>query len=132
MKIRDGFFLYLEFMKPKFTFIEILFLLLAVVGLCATWYYNTRFYLEVEDTSIGNFLALTKTTLPAKSINADIAVVAIAFMLWMIYEARKLRMKHWWLFIPLTFLVALACSFPLFLFFRERTLRKAGGAFDQT
>ncbi len=112
-------------MKPKFTFIEIVFLALAFLGICTTWYYNILFYLEVGDTSIGNFFALTKTTLPAKSINADIAVVAIAFVVWIVYEARKLRMKHWWIFIPLTFLVALACSFPLFLFFRERRIRRA-------
>ncbi len=119
-------------MKPKFTLVELVFLILAIVGLCATWYYNTLFYLEVEDTSIGNFLALTKTTLPAKSINADIAVVAIAFVIWMVYEARKLKMKHWWLFIPLTFLVALACSFPLFLFFRERRMRKTQNILQQS
>lgn len=112
-------------MKPKFTFIELLFLALALIGLVATWYYNILFYLEVDDTSISNFFALTKTTLPAKSINADIAVVAIAFMVWMIYEARKLKMGHWWIFIPLTFLIALAFSFPLFLFFRERKIRKS-------
>ncbi|NHF60793.1 DUF2834 domain-containing protein [Flavobacteriaceae bacterium TP-CH-4] len=110
-------------MKPKLTWIEVLFLVLAVIGLAATWYYNALFYLEVDDTSIGNFIALTKTTLPAKSINADISVVAITFLIWMVYEARRLQMKHWWLFIPLTFLVALAFSFPLFLFFRERKIR---------
>ncbi|WP_430909686.1 DUF2834 domain-containing protein [Maribacter sp. 2-571] len=111
-------------MTQKITGTEVFFLLLAVVGLCATWYYNIRFYLEVDDTSIGNFIALTKTTLPASSINADIAVVAVAFLVWMVLEARKLKMKHWWIFIPLTFLVALAFSFPLFLFFRERNLKK--------
>ncbi|QCW99150.1 DUF2834 domain-containing protein [Aggregatimonas sangjinii] len=111
-------------MRPKFTTIEIFFLVLAIIGLCATWYFNIRFYTEVADTSIGNFIALTKTTLPAKSINADIAVVAIVFLVWMVYEARKLKMRHWWVYIPLTFLVALAFSFPLFLFFRERNIRK--------
>ncbi len=111
-------------MTPKFTFMEVVFLILAIVGVGATWYYNTLFYLEVDDTSISNFIALTKTTLPAKSINADIAVVAMAFLIWMVYEARRLQMKHWWVFIPLTFFVALAFSFPLFLFFRERKLRK--------
>lgn len=111
-------------LKPKFTFIELAFLLLSIIGIGATWYYNTLFYLQVDDTSISNFIALTTTTLPAKSINADISVVAITFLVWMIYEARKLKMKFWWLFIPLTFLIAIAFTFPLFLFFRERRIRR--------
>jgi hypothetical protein len=49
--------------------------------------------------------------------------VAATFLIWMVYEARKLKIRHWWVFIPLTFLVALAFSFPLFLFFRERRIR---------
>lgn len=119
-------------MRPKFTPIEIFFLVLAIIGLCATWYFNIRFYMEVADTSIGNFIALTKTTLPARSINADIAIVALVFLVWMIYEARQLKMRNWWVFIPLTFLVALAFSFPLFLFFRERKIRKRKSGLQQT
>jgi hypothetical protein len=115
-------------MKPRFTALEIMLLLLAITGLVATWYFNTLFYLNVEDTSFSNFLALTKTTLPAKSINADISVVAATFMIWMVYESRKLKIRHWWVFIPLTFMVALAFSFPLFLFFRERKIRSTGMA----
>ncbi|QLG44304.1 DUF2834 domain-containing protein [Costertonia aggregata] len=111
-------------LKPRFTKIEVVFLALAVVGLAATWYFNTLFYMYSEDTSIGNFIALTGTTLPAKSISADISVVAVTFLVWLIYEARKLKMSHWWLFIPLTFLIAIAFSLPLFLFFRERKIRK--------
>ncbi len=111
-------------MKPRFTALEIILLSLAIAGLAATWYFNTLFYLQAEDTSIGNFIALTKTTLPAKSINADISVVAITFLIWMVHESRKLKIKYWWLFIPLTLLVALAFSFPLFLMFRERSIRK--------
>lgn len=111
-------------MQPKITFIEIVFLLLSVIGVVATWYFNALFYLNLEDTSIGNFIALTHTTLPAKSISADISVVSVTFLIWMVYEARKLTMKNWWILIPLTFLVAIAFTFPLFLFLRERKLRK--------
>jgi hypothetical protein len=111
-------------MKPRFTTIEIVFLLLAILGVAATWYFNILFYLNVADTSITNFIGLTTTTIPAKSISADISVVSITFLIWMVYEARKLKMKHWWLLIPLTFLIAIAFSFPLFLFLRERKIRK--------
>ncbi len=113
-------------MKPKFTPLEITFLVLAIIGLGATWYFNALFYLETEDTSISNFIAQTVTTLPAKSISADISVVATTFLIWMVYEGRKLKMKYWWLIIPFTFLIAIAFTFPLFLFLRERKLRREG------
>lgn len=113
-------------MKPKFTTIELVFLAMALIGVGATWYFNALFYMQTADTSITHFIAQTVTTLPAKSISADISVVATTFLIWMVYEARKLKMKHWWLFIPLTFLIAIAFTFPLFLFLRERLLRRAG------
>lgn len=104
--------------------IKYLYLLLAVAGLCATWYFNIKFYLLEPDTSFQNFIALTSTTWPAKSISADISVVALCFMIWMINESLKLGIRYWWLLIILTFLVALAFSFPLFLYLREQKLEE--------
>jgi hypothetical protein len=101
-----------------------LYLLLAILGLAYTWYFNIQFYLTETDTSITNFIALTKTTLPAQSIIADITVVVITFLIWMIYESLKLKIKFWWVIIPLTFLVAIAFSFPLFLCMRANRLEK--------
>ena len=99
--------------------------------MASTWYYNILFYSSTEDSAITNFIALTKTTLPAKSIVADISVVAIAFLIWMFYEARKLKIKYWWILIPATFLIAIAFTFPLFLFFRERKIRKNSLGLEQ-
>jgi hypothetical protein len=101
-----------------------LYLLLAILGLMYTLYFNIQFYLTETDTSITNFIALTKTTLPAQSIIANITIVVITFLVWMIYESIKLRIKFWWIVIPLTFLVALAFSFPLFLYMRANRLEK--------
>jgi len=95
-----------------------IYLILALLGLCSTWFFNIQFFLSETDSSMLNFIAQTGTTFPAKSINADITVVAFAFLAWYIPEARSLKMKHWWAFIPLTFGVALAFAFPLFLYFR--------------
>lgn len=103
----------------KFKYI---YLLLAILGLVCTWYFNIQFYLNETDTSILNFIAQTTTTFPAKSINADISIVVITFLVWMIYESRKLNIKRWWIIIPLTFLVAIAFSFPLFLYMRANRL----------
>jgi hypothetical protein len=104
--------------------IKHVYLLLALAGVVFTWYFNIQFYLTAEDTSILNFIAQTATTFPAKSISADISIVVITFFVWMIYESRKLKIKHWWVIVPLTFLVAIAFSFPLFLYMRANRLEK--------
>jgi hypothetical protein len=105
----------------KFRFI---YLLLALIGLIATWYFNFQFYATANDTSIINFINQTVTTIPAKSISADISVVATTFLIWMVHESLRLKIKYWWIIIPLTFLVALAFSFPVFLFMRDRHLER--------
>lgn len=101
-----------------------IYLILALIGLVTTWYFNIQFYLTAEDTSISNFIDLTNLSFPAKSISADISVVAITFLIWMVYESKKLRIKHWWIIIPLTFLVALAFSFPIFMYMRANHLER--------
>lgn len=101
-----------------------LYLLLALIGLVATWYFNFKFYQHELDTSLSNFITLTTTTWPAKSISADISVVALTFIIWMILESRRLQIKYWWLVLLSTFLIALAFSFPLFLYLRELQLEK--------
>ncbi len=103
-----------------------LYLLLALIGISATWFFNIQFFLSEEDTSLANFIAQTGTTFPAKSINADLLVVVFTFFTWYIPEAIRLKMKHWWVFIPLTFLIAIAFAFPLFLYFRARKLEALG------
>ena len=101
-----------------------LYLFLALVGICYTWYFNLQFFLTENNTSLMNFLAQTKTTFPARSFSADLIVVVFTFLAWYIPEAIKLKMKHWWVFIPLTFLIAVAFAFPLFLYFRAVKMEK--------
>ena len=96
------------------------YLALAILGLCWTWYYNIQFFQTAEDKSLGNFIAQCSTTLPAKSISADLTVVCITFFIWMITEGMRLKMRVIWLLLPLTLIVAIAFTFPLFLYFREQ------------
>lgn len=99
-----------------------LYLLLAILGICWTWYFNIQFFQTASDTSMSNFIKQCLTTFPAKSIGADITVVVLTFFAFMIPEALRLKMKWWWLLIPLTFMIAVAFTFPLFMFFRENKL----------
>lgn len=98
------------------------YLILAILGIAYTWYFNIQFYLTEDNTSILNFIAQTKTTFASQSIVADLTVVVVTFLVWMTYESLKLKIKYWWMLIPLTFLVAIAFTFPLFLYLRANRL----------
>ncbi|XKX06064.1 DUF2834 domain-containing protein [Tenacibaculum maritimum] len=39
-------------------------------------------------------------------------------------DAIKLKIKFWWVLIPLTFIIAIAFTFPLYLYLRESALEK--------
>src|SRR5690606_13824714 len=41
---------------------------------------------------------------------------------WSFVEARRLGMRTWWLYVAITFVVAFAVAFPLFLLARDRRL----------
>ncbi len=97
-----------------------LLLLLSTAGLIGTWYYNIQFMITDENVTLMNYLAQTQTTFPAKSFNYDLSIVLVTFFVWYIPDAIQLKIKHWWIFIFLGWLVALAFAFPLYLFFRER------------
>jgi len=56
------------------------------------------------------------------SISNDLLVVVFTFLFWSFFESRKLGMKHWWAYLVFTFVIAAACTIPLFLLMRERKL----------
>ncbi|MEJ6792738.1 MAG: DUF2834 domain-containing protein [Lacinutrix sp.] len=48
----------------------------------------------------------------------------MAFFAWFIPDAIKLKVKYWWILIPLTFLIAIAFTFPMYLFMRQNRIDK--------
>ena len=53
-------------------------------------------------------------------LSADLSIVAIASVVFMLAEARRIGMKRVWLYIALSGVTAMAFTFPLFLAMRER------------
>jgi hypothetical protein len=102
---------------------------LAVLGAVLPWIFNLQLA-AAGGMSFSGFLGGVFANPASSSIGVDILVGATAFNVWMVREARRLGMKHVWVYIAVTFLVAFACACPLFLLMRERRLRemKANGA----
>lgn len=102
----------------------IFFGLCAVAGAVVPWYYNLG-YLHTHGRFFtpGEFIAAGFQVSPLhSSIAADFWIGTTPALIWMIVEARRLRMARPWVYVVVTFLVAFACAFPLFLLMRERRL----------
>lgn len=105
-----------------------LYTLLAIAGLVGMWYFNLQFSGDGGQTYLQAWFAN-----PASSSAAvDVMVTAVAACLFYLREGSRLGWR-WTVvaLIPLTFLVALAFTFPLFLALRELRLRGATTT-DQT
>ena len=77
--------------------------------------------------SVGDFFGGDiLTTTPGRFAMVDLTYVVIAFHLWAVVEAKKLRILRWWLAsLVLTFGVGIATAIPFFLLVRDRAA--AGG-----
>ena len=98
-----------------------IYLVLAVAGLVGTWYFNFEFFaLNTEQSYLEAWFAN-----PASSSAAvDIIVVALMGSVFMLVEGWRMKLRWTWILIPLSFLIALAFTFPLFLAIREVGLTK--------
>lgn len=101
---------------------QIIYAVCAVIGVSVTWYFNVQAMTADPDFSFVTFISDNYVNPSSASITNDIAVVGLVFFLWSFFEARQLGMKHWWVYVPLTLVVALAFAYPLFLLMRERKL----------
>ncbi len=102
---------------------QMIYAALVAVGFAATWYFNLKFIAESGGSfGVVDFVAATYANSASSSISNDIAVASMAFLVWSFHEARRLGMRNWWAYLVLTFAVAFACSYPLFLLMRDRRL----------
>lgn len=99
------------------------YLVLAICGAVFPWLANLDFIREHgQSFDAGLFLQLANANDAASSMTRDLAVSATAIIIWMVAEARRLRMRN--LIWPLAGCVLIAFAFgaPLFLFLRQRRL----------
>jgi hypothetical protein len=103
-------------MTRHWTPLAFVYLGLAVIGLIGTWWFNVVAILQLRDY----FGDLTTSGAAVSSIGIDLLVVALAGSVFIIAEARRLRMRFGWLYVVGAAVTAFAFAFPLFLAMRER------------
>lgn len=103
------------------------YLTAAVVGAIATWWFNLHAMSEIGAGFTPQAFVMVgfEGSSMLGSVAADFWIGSTVSLVWMVVEARRIGMRHWWVFIALTFMVAWACALPLFLFFRELHLDAA-------
>ena len=101
----------------KITGLQVLYGVLAVVGVCVTWYFNLQ---PMEMSYIEGLY----DNPAASSFTNDLIVVVSAFLVWSFVETRRLKMSYvlWVVGFVLTFVIAAAMTVPLFMLLRERRL----------
>lgn len=67
----------------------------------------------------GEFLRDTAVTPASRFISFDVAFLFLAAAVFMVIEARRLRIRYVWAYIAGGLLVAISVTFPLFLIARE-------------
>jgi hypothetical protein len=98
---------------------------IAFGALIATWSQNLRFFAEDGNGGLWGFLKACYANPAAASITNDIIFVLAAAFVLMVVEARRLGVRHVWVYMVLSFVVALSVAFPLFLLARQLRLARA-------
>ncbi len=96
--------------------------LIAVGALIATWSQNIQFFAEDGNGGLRGFIDDTYANFASSSITNDLVFMLIAAFVLMIVEARRLGIRHVWIYLVMSFTIAVSVAFPLFLLVRERKL----------
>ena len=92
-----------------------IYLTLSGIGLVTALVFNGLATMNGEDYTGAWFGSAVDWVL-----SADLSVVAIAVVVFMFAEARRLGMKRVWIYLVVSCFTAMAFTFPLFLAMRER------------
>ena len=96
----------------------------AAAGAIVPWFFNIWHIQESGELLTPQmWLAAGFTNPLTGSITSDFLIGTTPVLVWMVIEARRLRMRHWWFYVATTFLVAFAFACPFFLLMREAQLR---------
>jgi len=97
----------------------IAYALLSLAALVATWINNIAFFLQPQNGGILGFHSALYANPAAASFTNDLLLYAISGCIFMAVEAHRLGIRYAWVYILLSFLIAVSVMFPLFLIARQ-------------
>lgn len=102
---------------------------LSLAGLVGTWYFNVQFFAQDSEIS---YLEAWFVNPASSSAAVDLIVIAAMASVFMAVEGWRLRIWWTWVLIPLSFALAVAFTFPLFLAVREVRMFRLGSTDQET
>lgn len=112
-------------MAQRTKWLPIIYIGVALLAFVACWRQNLLFIQGAGVSFAEGFVVFWPALLvnhATTSITVDIFLVCVAAMIWMVVEARRLGIRHVWVYVLLSFPIAISVMFPLFLAARERAL----------
>lgn len=112
-------------MARRQTWLSTVYVCIALLALVTCWRQNLLFIQDAGVDLATGFVVFWPALLvnhATTSITVDIFLLCVAAMIWMVHEARRLGIRFVWLYVLLSFPIAISVMFPLFLVARERAL----------
>jgi hypothetical protein len=81
-------------------------------------------FIADEGFDVSGYFSLWTDSTPSTQLTLDLVIAGFAFFVWAAVEGPRARIPRWWLCYPASLLVGLCFGLPLFLFMRERALRR--------
>jgi hypothetical protein len=100
-------------------FICVIYALIALVALPATWINNIAFMTQANNAAFMDFIRAAYVNAAAASLSNDLILVAAATCIFMAIEGRRVGIRYVWLYIVLSAIIAISVTFPLFLLARQ-------------
>lgn len=92
---------------------------IAVVALYATWSHNIAFGAQPNSGGTLGFIRALYVNHASASIANDLILFGLAAFIFMVTEARRLKIRFVWAYLVFSLLIAIAVVFPLFLIARQ-------------
>ena len=108
---------------PK-TPIQLILFISIFAGAIVPWYFNLQFMEIYPSFDLKEFVSQGFVNPAAASLSTDLCVSAFVGICFMVSESQRLKMKFLGVYLFLACIVSFACSFPLFLYVREKVISK--------
>jgi len=91
----------------------------AFIALIATWSNNIAFLNQPANGGAGGFFNAIYANPAVASFTNDLLLYAISGGIFMVVESQRLGIRHVWVYLALSLLLAISVMFPIFLLVRQ-------------
>jgi hypothetical protein len=107
------------------------YFVLAIAALAFAFGNTVAYLLSDGNAGLTGFFAAGYVNYATSSLTNDLLIVALAAVVLMVAEGRRLGVRYVWAYVAAGFLVAISVAFPLFLVARQLKLAEAKGSGPQ-